>query len=139
MAKSPTRSDLAKLMGELLAERKEHVDAVASIDRTLGQLGISPRAKVRGAGRRKAGAPKKKAAKKGRARGKRGTYKKTAEEFVLSLLGGGKKLTTAQIGAKWRQAKRGGKPDNALTKLVKEKKVKRQNIKGARGSDYRRA
>lgn len=138
MAKSPTRSDLAKLMGELLAERKEHVDAIASIDGTLGQLGVSPRAAARGAGRREAAAPKK-ATKRGRKRGKRGSYKKTADEFILSLLTRGRKLTTAQIGAKWRQAKRGGKPDNALTKLVKEKKVNRQNIKGSRGSVHRQA
>ncbi len=33
-------------------------------------------------------------------------------------------------------AGRGGKPDNALTKLVSLKMVKQQKIKGGRGSDY---
>ena len=104
------------------------------------ELGISPPAVRRR--RRKAGRPKggttKKVAQRAAKRDKRGTYKKTAEEFVLGLMTGGKTLTTAQIGAKWRQAGRGGKPDNALTKLVEQKKVKRRNIQGARGSTYQK-
>ena len=131
--------ELKAAVKKLRAERQEHAEEIARIDAMFKELGISPPAARR---RRGPGRPKgatKKAAKKATKRGKRGTYKKTADEFVLGLFAGGKKLTTAQIGAKWRQAKRGGKPDNALTKLVKDKKVKRDKIEGGRGSTYQKA
>ena len=140
MAKS-TILELRAAVKKLQSERQVHIEEVARIDAMFEQLGISmPAARRRG---RKPGRPKgsttKKVAKKAAKRGKRGTYKKTADEFVLGLFAGGKKLTTAQIGAKWRQAKRGSKPDNALTKLVKQQKVKRENIEGGRGSTYQKA
>ena len=138
MAKS-TILELRAAVKKLQSERRERVEEVARIDAMFKELGISPPAARR---RRGPGRPKgatKTAAKKATKRGKRGTYKKTADEFVLGLFAGGKKLTTAQIGAKWRQAKRGSKPDNALTKLVKQQKVKRENIEGGRGSTYQKA
>ena len=69
-------------------------------------------------------------------RRKRGTFKQTAEQLVLSLLQGGKTLTTAELTAAWKQAGRGGKVDNALTKLVKLKQVKRRKVQAGQGSRY---
>ena len=132
-----TAKQLTQLVAQLRAERQEHVDAIAEIDGTFQQLGITatPR-KRRGRppGRSKAGATKK--LKTVVKRGKRGSYKQTAGQFILGLFAGGKTLTTAQIVGKWRQAKRGGKADNTLTTLVKAGKLKRENIEGARGSRY---
>ena len=143
MAES-TILELKAAVKKLQAQRQEYIKEIARIDAMFEELGIpvpSARRRGRRPGRPKGGAKKvaKKAAKKVVKRGKRGTYKKTADEFVLGLFAGGKKLTTAQIGAKWRQAKRGGKPDNALTKLVKQNKLKRENIEGGRGSTYQKA
>ena len=135
MAKSTTSSQLAQLMKQLLAERQEHVDAIDAIDQTFEKLGISPRRTRRRPGRPK-GAKTRKATKRSHKRGKRGTYRKTADELILGLFTGGKKLSTAQIVAKWHQAGRGGKADNTLTKLVSQKKLKREKIKGGRGSEY---
>ena len=71
-----------------------------------------------------------------RRRRRRGTFKQTAEQLVLSLLQGGKALTTAELTAAWKRAGRGGKVDNTLTKLVKSKKIKRRKVQGGRGSRY---
>ena len=142
MAKS-TILELKAAVKKLQSERQERVEEVARIDAMFKELGISPPAarRRRKPATRKAKAKKvvKKAPKKAVKRSKRGTYKKTAEEFVLGLLAGGKQLTTAQIGAKWRQARRGGKSDNTIAKLIKKKKVTRQKLKGARGSMYQKA
>lgn len=75
-------------------------------------------------------------AKKKRKKGGPGSYAQTATEFIASLLAGGKKLTTAQVKAAWNDAGRGGRPDNALTKLFKEGRIKRTEIKGSKGSIY---
>ena len=132
-------SDLVKTIKALQAERQRHVDAIAQIDATFKQYGISAQP------RRRRGRPKgsggKKTAKKGRkkkvAKKKtRGSYKQTADQLILSMLKGSKTLTTADINTRWKQARRGGKPDNTLTKLVKDKKLKREKIEGAKGSKY---
>ena len=135
MPRTTAASQLVKLVKQLLAERQEHVDAIAAIDRSCEQLGISlSPAKPRAT--RSTRKPGPKAAAKVTRRGRRGSYEKTAEQFIMDLVAGGKTLTTAQIVSKWRQARRGGKADNTLSKLVAQKKLKRQNIKGARGSEY---
>jgi hypothetical protein len=69
-------------------------------------------------------------------RKKRKTFKQTADQMILGLLKGGKALTTAEIAKAWKKQGRGGKADNTLTKLVKDGKVKREKVKGARGSQY---
>lgn len=146
MAKATAASQLAKLVKQLQAERQDHAAAIAAIDASCAQLGITLGPAKRGPGRPKGSVSKPAAAKpaakpaaakaKAPKRRKRGTYKETAEQFVLGLLAGGKTLKTAEIVAKWRQTKRGGKADNTLSKLTAAKKVKRTNIKGARGSQY---
>lgn len=74
-----------------------------------------------------------KAAPKGRR--KRGTFSQTAEQFILDLVAGDG-ATTAEINKKWTAAGRGGRADTALNRLFKAKKVKREKIKGAKGSIY---
>ena len=69
--------------------------------------------------------------------GKRGTFKQTAEEMILSLLKGRKAMTTSQLAAAWKKAGRGGTVDNVLSKMVKAKKLKRKPLGGKKGSEYR--
>jgi len=83
----------------------------------------------------KAAMAEKSAAKPVVRRKKRGTFKQNASEFVLGLVKG-KGAMTAEIGKKWKAAGRGGKADNALTKLVKEGKVKRTKLAEGQGSLY---
>jgi DNA-binding transcriptional regulator YiaG len=70
---------------------------------------------------------------------KRGTFKQTAEEMILSLLKGGKTLTTSELGAAWDEAGRGGVAADTLSKMVKDKKLVRKPVKAGRGSEYTRA
>ena len=48
-------------------------------------------------------------------------------------------MTTAQINARWKQAGRGATADNALSKLTKARKLKKEKVKNGRGSSYRAA
>jgi DNA-binding transcriptional regulator YiaG len=60
----------------------------------------------------------------------------TAEQFVLSLVGGGKAATSNEINAAWRKAGRQGRADNTLSLMVKARKLKRARLKDERGSRY---
>ncbi len=68
-------------------------------------------------------------------RKKRGHFKQNASQFILGLLKKAPK-TTSQIGKNWKTAGRGGKADNALTKLVKDGLVKREKLAAGMGSTY---
>jgi hypothetical protein len=117
---------LQKVLSGLMSKRQEHLDALADIDALFARHGITLAEKVNPT-------PKKKG-KVGRRR-RRQRYDQTAEEFVLGVLAG-KTLTTAQVNAAWKKADRGGRAENALTKLVQARQVKRVKVKGERGSQY---
>ena len=135
MAKSPEVATLAKLVKQLQAQRQEHLDAIDQIDSAFDDLGLE------GA----SGNPGRKKAKNGRrtkgsgAKGGRRKFKMTAEEMVYQLLKKNKTMTTGQINKQWTKAGRGGNADNTLSKMTREKRVKRINIKGSMGSQYRLA
>jgi DNA-binding transcriptional regulator YiaG len=67
---------------------------------------------------------------------KRGKYKQTGEQAILSLLKNGKSLTTKDVNHAWVREGRGGTADVLLGKLVKARKIKRTKVKGVRGSRY---
>jgi hypothetical protein len=66
---------------------------------------------------------------------KRKSYPLTAEQFVQKFAGG-KGATTAEINKAWKQAGRTGRADNTLNKMTKAGKVKREKLKGQKGSKY---
>ena len=68
---------------------------------------------------------------------KRGTFKQTAEEMILTLLKGRKALTTSQLAAAWGKSGRAGTVDSTLSLMVKAKKLKRKPLGGKLGSEYR--
>lgn len=157
MAESTPESDLPRIIAELREQRQKLVDSIAEIDGQFEQFGITaaPR-KRRGRrpggkkkaknGRRKKGkkagkkaVAKKAGKKKGAKKKTRRTFSQTADEFVVGLLKGSNSLTTAQVNAKWRQAKRGGTADTTLGKLTKNGKLKKAKVEGGRGSSYRSA
>jgi hypothetical protein len=134
MAKSPAVATLAKLVKQLQAQRQEHLDAIAQIDAAFENLGMGEGAAS--PGRKKAKNGRRKTTGKGRGRKK---FKMTAEEMVYDLLKKNKTLTTGQINKQWTKAGRGGNADNTLSKMTREKRLKRTNIKGLMGSEYRLA
>jgi hypothetical protein len=81
---------------------------------------------------KKAAAP---AAAKAMAPRKRKTYAQTAEQFVLGLVEG-KGATTAEINQAWKDAKRVGRADNTLNKMIKAGKLKREKLVEGKGSTY---
>lgn len=72
-------------------------------------------------------------------RRKRGAFKQTAQDFILSLLKGRKSLTSSEINEAWKKAKRGGSADNTVSLMVKAKAIRRRKVEGLRGSEYREA
>jgi DNA-binding transcriptional regulator YiaG len=71
------------------------------------------------------------------ARSRRRSGGPSAEDFVLALVKSRKATTTAAINATWRGAGRPGKADNTLSRMVKTGRLKREKLKGERGSQYR--
>jgi hypothetical protein len=65
----------------------------------------------------------------------RKSYPLTAEQFV-GKLAAGKGATTAEINKAWKQAGRTGRADNTLNKMFKAGKLKREKLKGQKGSRY---
>ena len=152
MAKE-TIAKLKSLVERLQKERQAHVNAVAEIDAGLEAMGIETQSAggrpVKRAGKRKPGRPKsKKASKSTRAkktkkskkskRRKRGQFAKSGLDSVVSFVKqqGKNGATGAQITKHWKTEGRAGNPYNTLGLLVRHRKLKRQNIKGERGSRY---
>jgi hypothetical protein len=49
------------------------------------------------------------------------------------------KPNAAEVNQHWQKEGRGGKADNTLTKLVKDGRLKRVQVKGERGGRYQTA
>lgn len=152
MAHKQTVNELSRLIETLQNERREHEEAIAAIDATFAEFGIIPDAapQRRGPGRppKKAGrkkgtttttATKKRATRKKtgrRGRRGRGSFEKTGEQSVYDFVKQHGKPNAKEVNEHWSGEGRGGKADNTLSKLVKEKKLKRVKVKGERGSLY---
>jgi DNA-binding transcriptional regulator YiaG len=67
---------------------------------------------------------------------KRGQYKQTAEEFILSLVRSRKGISTPEINAAWSKAGRPARADYVLSKMLAAGKLKRKRIKGERSGTY---
>lgn len=149
MTQSATVIELSKLIKELRSERQQHVDAIARIDQTFEQFGISPDKgsysvkAVSPAGKSKGAAKKpasgKKTSKKKSSGKRRGpnSFAVTGEESVLGFIAQHGEANSKEINAHWANEGRGGKANNTLTKLVKDKKLKRVKNANERGSRYK--
>lgn len=138
MARTANPKTLAKAIESLRRDRRQLVKRLAAIDETFAKLGLST-AESAGGGRR--GRPPgsgKGGVKKGRRRGrrKRGKFSMSGEESVLGFVKKHGKPNAAELNKHWKAEGRGGKADNALTKLVKDKKLKRMESAGERGGRY---
>ena len=126
-------STIVKAISQLKKKRQAHLDAIAEIDETFAQLGIEAEGARRGPGRpRGAG---RRAVGRGRRRTRR-TFAVSGEEAVLAYVKKVGKPNAADVNKDWQSQGRGGKADNALSKLVKAGQLKRVKVKGERGSRY---
>ena len=136
MATSIPVSQLSLRVQHLLEEKQKHGDALAQIDGVLSAISAALSGSVApavAAPARKAVAP---VGAKIRRRG-RGHFALSAEESILAFVKERKNPTTADVNHHFKAEGRSSTADNALTKLVKEKRLKRTPLgKGIRGSTY---
>jgi hypothetical protein len=128
----------------LLAERHDHVSAIATIDATLARvtaaLGSTASKSAPAPVKPKVAPAAKPVAVKAAAKApaaKRAKSGLTANEFVLEFIKAKKSVTTKEVKDHWKAAGRPGAADNSLSVLTKAKVLKRSALPGgARGSRY---
>ena len=118
----------------LLNEHQQHQASLLEIDHKLAQVttaltGTATAAFPKAASPATPSTPAKR-------RGRKPAGGITADEFVLAFVQSQDKPSTADVSKHWSRQKRKGTANNMLTKLVKEKKLKRIAAAGVRGSVY---
>lgn len=138
MATPIPAAELARRIQQLIDDRQQHVDALAQIEETLASVGAALGGAVLN-GRKAAAtaAPMEAPAGPGKRRRRRGRFAVNAEDSILSVVKQRKNMTTQEVNAHFEDEGRNSTADNALSKLVREKKLKRTPLgKGIRGSSY---
>ncbi|MCY2953515.1 MAG: hypothetical protein NTU53_16280 [Planctomycetota bacterium] len=130
-------ASLTDRIQQLLDEREQHAEAIAAIDKTLEQInsllgGVKAGRKP---GPKPAAMPSaaEPPAKRGR---RRQRFAISGEESVLAFVRDQGKPTSQEIERQWKAEGRNGRAAKALSKLTREKKLKRTPLKGERGSRY---
>ena len=129
---------LPQRIQKLLEDRAQHAEAIVALDKLLNGIGA-----VLGGGAKPAKAPAKTAsapapaampAKKKRIRR---TFAVSGEQSILNFIKSNKNPTSQEIEKQWKSEGRSFVAANLLSKLVKEKRLKRTPLgKGIRGSRY---
>ena len=140
MAKTNTAEEVAQRIQQLIEQRQEHADAIARIDSTLERVGTALTNGVARRGRRPTShstiIPAEPPTRKRSRRRRRRKFATSAEESILAFVKEHKNPTTQDLKKLWANEGRGGTADNALSKLVKEKRLKRTPLEGQRGSRF---
>ena len=139
MATPIPATELARRIQKLVEDRQQHVDAIAQINQTLAGVGAALGGAVTLSNGRTTAAASvaEKAPPGGKRRRRRGRFSVNAEDSILSVVKQNKGLTTQEINQHFKDEGRNSTADNALSKLVRERKLKRTPLgKGIRGSSY---
>lgn len=127
----PTQLDLSQRIQGLLERRQQHAAAIETIDQTLarvaGVLSLNGRA-------HKISAIKGLVA--GKRRRTRRKFAMSGEQSILAFVKSRTNPVGREIEKHWASEKRAVTAANLLSKLVKEKKLKRTPLKNERGSRY---
>ena len=131
-------SGLVKQINSLLTSRATHAAAIEDIDKALSAIKLA----IGGDGQHRG--PASGAARRGpkpgsKRRRKRGSFAMSGDESILAFVKSAGNPTTKDVNKHWKGEGRGGAADNALTKLVKLKRLKRTQVNGERGSRYQLA
>ena len=124
---------LAATIKNLQKQRQELQREIDRIDAGFAQCGIGPAA---------AAAPQARASdatsRSGRQRRTRGKFAKSATESLLEVIkaAGKKGVTSKELSKHWKNEGRAGEPYVALRQLAINKKVRKEDLKGRRGSQY---
>jgi hypothetical protein len=138
MPRVSPQKQFSKLMQKLVGQRKKLAARVAKLQAKLADIDamFAPYGIDLGS----TGAAKGKA--KGPAKATRGGKRRrkhfaiSGEESILGFVKAKGNPTTAELNQHWQSEGRGGKADNALTKLTQKKTLKRMKNKEGRGSRY---
>jgi hypothetical protein len=135
---------LSSRVDQLLEQRQQHLEAaeklsatISEIERLLGGAG-GARRRGRPPGRPKLDGPGADApppATRGRKRTRR-RFEVSGEQSIIDFIKSNRNPTTQDIKKHWASEGRGGTADNALSKLYREKKIKRFPLEGRRGSRF---
>ena len=153
MAAVASSSNLVELIQLLESQRSQHAEIAAQVADTLEQvssllgalIGGQSRSMTMPAAPKSVSAPKvarasaaapKATAPTGNKRGRRNKFATTGEESVLGFIRKHGNPATAEVQAHWSSEGRGASADNSLSKLYKDKKIKREANKMGRGSRY---
>jgi hypothetical protein len=125
------------------AKLQQRIDEIEEVFGSVGTASGGGRVGGGGAVRRKPGRPpgsgntRKSGGRGGRR--KRGSFSISGEESVFQFVKSTGKPNAAEVNKHWQKEGRGGKADNTLTKLVKDGRLKRVQVKGERGGRYQAA
>jgi hypothetical protein len=131
-------NQLSVLINRLQASRLEHLAAVADIDRIFTANGIQPRASARRGRPPRAASGNSTPAPRGRRRRTRGRFKVSGKQSILNFVrsAGRSGVPSGEIARQWKSEGRSGEPYITLGELVRDRSLKRQNLRGKRGSQY---
>ena len=121
---------------QLLQERQEHREAITRIDQMLER--VSNALETRSSPGRPRGENHFSEAKQPlrTRRRRRRKFAVSGDESIIAFVKDRKNPTTKDLTKHWTSEGRGGTAANALSRLVKEKKLKRTPLEGERGSRY---
>jgi hypothetical protein len=137
-----TANQLSAVIAKLQSERQVHVDAIGEIDSVFERFGITPSVKKRRgrppgkkqvAKRRRA-----KAAKPARGKRKRRKFEVSGLQSVLGFVKAARVngRTTGEIIQHWKSEGRSGDGYTTIGELVKAGSLKKEEMKGVKGSRY---
>lgn len=127
----PTINDLGSIIEKMKSDRQAHLDAICSLDDIAAKYGVrlvsDDQTVFNKRGQKKSGQ------KRSRRR-----FEVSGPNMIKALIGSARTpMTSAQINQEWSKEGRAGRPDNILTKLVKEGIVRRDPAaNGQRGGQY---
>ena len=141
MADAFSPTTITSPIQQLLDQRQMHLDALAAIDHKLHQISGILRSGVTapvGRSNSKAAQAQPVAPKATRKKKRKvGKFAVSGEASVLSFIQQHKNPTSQEIEKHWQNEGRGGFAATTISKLAKEKKLKRTPLgKGIRGSRY---
>ncbi len=140
MPRSST-NQLSVLINRLQSERLEHLAAVAEIERIFAANGIQPRTTARRGRPPRSSSGSSTSSPRGRRRRTRRKFKVSGPQSLLNFVrsAGRSGAASSELASHWKSEGRSGEPYITLGHLVKKKALKRRDLKGRRGSQYRLA
>jgi hypothetical protein len=145
---SNASSDITVRIQSLLDQHAQHVKAIASIEETLAKVGAAlgtaaapskpaaPKAVAPAKPAAVKAAPPKPAAPAAKGKRTRRQFAISGEQSILNFVKSKSSPKGSEIESHWKSEGRKGRAINLISKLSKEKKLKRIPLKGERGSRY---